>query len=122
MKSNSALQRLYLKQNDIGPEGGAAIADALCSNKGVWLFTCYTHSHLQLVEFSFIDNKVNDRAIVRLAQSLITNTTLAKLALISVGVGNEGATALANMLKVCELVVFPDVTNNFAAKQDTFYA
>lgn len=53
------------------------------------------------MEFSFIDNKIGDAAVSRLAVSLTTNSTLSKMALVSVGLGNEGAVALASMLKVC---------------------
>jgi Ran GTPase-activating protein (RanGAP) involved in mRNA processing and transport len=86
LKTNKALQILYLDDTNIGDDGAKALADALKTNKA--LQTLY-----------LIANNMSDDGAVAMAEALKTNKALQKLDLDRNNIGDDGAKALADALK-----------------------
>ena len=95
-QTNVTLKRLCLDNNPLGSGGVTWIAEALGSNQG-------------LEELSLMNTECDDEGAAALAKMLRMNKTLERLALCnelderecSNRIGDEGATALADVLKEC---------------------
>ena len=92
LTSNGVLSSLSLSENHIGPRGGAAIGRALQSNRA-------------LTKLDLVANGLDAAAAVALGEGLRRNRTLVYLDLCAdlsapvLGVGEEGALALARALE-----------------------
>ena len=84
--NDPSLTVLSLYDNQIGPEGTRALADALITN------TSLTHLYLS-------HNQIGPAGAIALAEALRTNTSLTTLELYNNQIGPEGAVALAEALK-----------------------
>ena len=85
LKFMAVLTTLSLYQNQIGPEGAKAIADALKSGTAV--------SHLRLD-----GNDIGDEGAIAIAEALQSGTVLTTLHLGSNNIGDDGARAIAGAL------------------------
>ena len=84
--NDPSLTVLSLYDNQIGPEGTRALADALITNTS-------------LTELRLSGNRIGVAGAVALAEALRTNTSLTDLRLSYNQIGDEGARALADALK-----------------------
>eukprot|EP01135_Chromosphaera_perkinsii_P009100 Nk52_evm1s1623 gene=Nk52_evmTU1s1623 len=84
IKEDSPLGSLSLKGNNIGPQGTAAIGEAL------------KKSALRVLNLHL--NKISDEGCISLADSIKTNGTMLVLCLSKNEIGDEGAAALAEVL------------------------
>ena len=86
LTTHRSLQHLTLSRCDIGPEQGACLADALCSQ-----------SSLTRVELN--DNLLRDEGIITLVAALHANTTLKHLDIGNNKICDAGGAAIATMLQ-----------------------
>jgi DNA repair exonuclease SbcCD ATPase subunit len=84
---NTSLTKVCLKDNEIGAEGAAALADALKENSAV------TKINLNV-------SQICDEGAAALAEALKLNTSVTYIDLDNNTIGDEGAAALADLLKV----------------------
>lgn len=81
------VKTLMLTTNNIGPQGGIALADVLSRESA-------------LTSLTLADNELGDDGVTSIAEALKTNTTLYALMLDSNRIKSAGAIAIANSLKV----------------------
>ena len=81
LESNNILQKLYLYNNNIGPEGAVALGRALESNN-------------TLQELYLNNNNIGPEGAVALGRALESNITLQILVLSNNNIGNDGAVAI----------------------------
>ena len=86
LASNTSVTHLYLSYNNIYDEGGKAIAEALISNTSV------THLHLSR-------NNIGNEGVLALASMLKNNSTLTHLELNGCELDDASATAIAEALR-----------------------
>jgi len=115
LPGNLFLQFLNLYNNEIGPEGAAALGTLLQENStallelhlgrnrvdgtGTASLATASQNNDTLLVLSLDDNMIGDEGTLALAECLLSNTILLRLGLRNNKIGNAGAMALARSLR-----------------------
>ena len=114
---NTTLKKLYIYNNNIGPEGIKLLADALKKNNMNILEGLYLYDNIigdegakyiakmladnkTLQKIGLNDNNISDKGAQSLATSLLQNTTLHTIDLGTNSIGDKGAQSIATSLVI----------------------